>query len=575
MTHPPSDPLSSPEPAGSLAAAPAPQRLDGLTAEWNIEDLPWINSDDGLVTHGEDTARAVSPPAPSQRQAKAAAELAAVARPGAAGPLRPAITVPKKVRPQLAAGPAVLVAADLGATLPPRDERRQLQSDLPSVERDAERPPEGWLARLQTRHWPLAALGTLLCATTTYAVSSGLVHPDEGSAASESALPDFLRDRGATAAASATPIAAEPPPSSGALPPELAATLAQALTPDEATIAPAADAGALPVETEPSAQSAEPSAPEVSEETQRRADALRAALEAKRSESEATEPSSRAKKSSAAASAATSASDRSTGRVTKSSSEASPTPEGARRDERAVSPSPEATAAIRPLTTYTYGDKALFSVATAPMRVTDLVLEPGEKLVSRPTAGDAARWVITVLDSVTRGEPQSHVFVKPLRSGLRTNLTLTTNRRSYFLELSSSDDGKYMAGVQWQYPLDQAERRRQELARAERERQSTTAVSNLEALRFDYRIQVTAGDPGWKPTMVFDDGEKTFIRFPGPVTPARAPLLFVLRSGSVKNAKFVNYRVKNDLYVLDRLIESAELRLDGDDSQDVVRITRR
>jgi type IV secretion system protein VirB9 len=249
-----------------------------------------------------------------------------------------------------------------------------------------------------------------------------------------------------------------------------------------------------------------------------------------------------------------------------------------RREKRAVAPtsatalpSSQSSRAIRPLTTYTYEPKALFAVATAPMRVTDLVLESGEKLVSQPTAGDAARWVI----SVVPGESQTHVFVKPLRAGLRTNLTLTTNRRSYFLELSTRSDGTYMAGVAWQYPIDEAARRHEALAQATRERQTTTAVADLHALRFDYRVDITAGSPSWKPTMVFDDGHKTFIRFASPVVPASAPLLFVLRAGSTRDAKFVNYRIKNDLYVVDRLIESAELRLEGQSSVDIVRITRK
>jgi type IV secretion system protein VirB9 len=75
--------------------------------------------------------------------------------------------------------------------------------------------------------------------------------------------------------------------------------------------------------------------------------------------------------------------------------------------------------------------------------------------------------------------------------------------------------------------------------------------------------------------MVFDDGQKTFIRFPRPVSPDQAPALFLLRSGSAREATYVNYRIKGDLYVIDRLVEAAELRLGNDDDQEVVRITRK
>jgi type IV secretory pathway VirB9-like protein len=49
-----------------------------------------------------------------------------------------------------------------------------------------------------------------------------------------------------------------------------------------------------------------------------------------------------------------------------------------------------------------------------------------------------------------------------------------------------------------------------------------------------------------------------------------APVLFVLREGETQ---LVNYRVKGDTYVVDRLIDSAELRV-GQQDQEVVRVER-
>jgi type IV secretion system protein VirB9 len=232
---------------------------------------------------------------------------------------------------------------------------------------------------------------------------------------------------------------------------------------------------------------------------------------------------------------------------------------------------------VQPLTTYTYTDSDFFSVATAPKRVTDLVLQPGEKLVAQPTAGDASLWVITVVDSVQRDEPQQHVYVKPLRSGTSTNLAIATNRRTYHLELTSSSTAPYMAAVAWRYPLDDAERRRREQDLQSYEHRTTTQIADLKALHFDYRL-VATGAPSWKPSMVFDDGKRTFIRFPTRVTPERSPVLLVLRSGAVQSAKYVNYRITNDLYVVDRIIDVAELRmpasLTSSGVAQVVRITR-
>jgi type IV secretion system protein VirB9 len=49
-----------------------------------------------------------------------------------------------------------------------------------------------------------------------------------------------------------------------------------------------------------------------------------------------------------------------------------------------------------------------------------------------------------------------------------------------------------------------------------------------------------------------------------------APALFVLRD---QQTQLVNYRVKGDTYVIDRLIDSAELRV-GQQDQEIVRIVR-
>ena len=76
--------------------------------------------------------------------------------------------------------------------------------------------------------------------------------------------------------------------------------------------------------------------------------------------------------------------------------------------------------------------------------------------------------------------------------------------------------------------------------------------------------------------MVFDDGTKTFIRFPRPIG-AQGPALFIPQTRT-QRATYLNYRIKGDLYVLDRLIDAAELRMTVADSdageQEVVRIVR-
>jgi P-type conjugative transfer protein TrbG len=530
-----------------------------------------------LLVTPDDAPEAASPPAnkrgmptpPSRRRGALTAFAAgAVAPLGPTATRTPLITRPKPVQPAIEIPAAVLIAPDLGATLPPRAERG------PAAAAGPEETACDYSSIARSRP-SFIALGAGLGCILAYAIWATVLHPAVADAAPERGLPRFLLEPAATGSVPVSAEAAPPPPSKNTLPPALAATLAQSVPTQASEHTPVPpDAGAPAAPPELLEDGAPPIPEDVSAETQHRADTLRAALEAHRVEPRPVPPTPPATR----APPASPSSEREPALVTRWPADETPTartrsrPRSIAHAEPSLAGLPD-NATIRPLTQYTYADQALFAVAAAPMRVTDLVLERGEKLVSQPTAGDAARWVISVVQT----DAQSHVFVKPLRPGLRTNLTLTTNRRSYFLELSCRDDGSYMAGVEWRYPTDDAARRREALAQADRERQSTTAVSDLQALRFDYRIDVAAGTPSWKPATVFDDGQKTFIRFPRPVTEARAPLLLILRSGGAKDATYVNYRIKGDLYVLDRLIDAAELRLSSDDPkvQDVVRITRK
>lgn len=69
----------------------------------------------------------------------------------------------------------------------------------------------------------------------------------------------------------------------------------------------------------------------------------------------------------------------------------------------------------------------------------------------------------------------------------------------------------------------------------------------------------------------FDDTNKVYIEFPSRIDQGEAPPLFVV--GPEGNSELVNYRVKGNYYVVDRLFAAAELRL-GQKKQQVVRINR-
>jgi type IV secretion system protein VirB9 len=213
-----------------------------------------------------------------------------------------------------------------------------------------------------------------------------------------------------------------------------------------------------------------------------------------------------------------------------------------------------------------YSDGALYQVYAAVGRVTMISLQPGEDLVT-VAAGDTVRWIVGDTSSGSGDELRVNVLVKPIRSGLQTNLVITTSRRTYLLELTSTERA-WMASVSWDYPRDRMLALQRQAQAASVAAPLDTGLS-LENLRFRYAI--SGSNPPWKPLRAFDDGEKVYIQFPVGIAQGELPPLVVI--GAQGDGQLVNYRFRPPYYIVDRLVGAAELRL-GSDRGDVVRIER-
>ena len=215
---------------------------------------------------------------------------------------------------------------------------------------------------------------------------------------------------------------------------------------------------------------------------------------------------------------------------------------------------------------YAWSEGALYRLYTAPERVSEIALQPGETLIS-VAAGDTVRWVIGDTTSGAGASRRTHILVKPTAVGLRTNLVVTTDRRIYHVQLESNSRS-FMASMSWTYPQDELLALRGGEGAAAAAAPIADGIA-IESLNFDYRIE--GDDPEWRAVRAFDDGRQVFIEFPATLASGEAPPLFVL--GAKGAAELVNYRLRGRYYVVDRLFAAAELRL-GQERQQVVRITR-
>lgn len=231
---------------------------------------------------------------------------------------------------------------------------------------------------------------------------------------------------------------------------------------------------------------------------------------------------------------------------------------------------------------YQYSEGALYQVYTAPLKLTAIQFAPGEEVTS-VAIGDTVRWTVGRTSTGQGAKAREVVVIKPVRAWLSTTMTITTNHRLYHLELQSYEE-TYMASVRWDYPQDlirEYERRHAQTnqnkggaaASAGSSGKGLRLAASPAQLRFSYAfvLENPKRRPDWMPIRVFDDGQKTYIKFPEGVAEGEAPALFVLSDSG--EAQIVNFRTKGQFYVVDRTFELAQLRM-GEKDPVVVGIER-
>jgi P-type conjugative transfer protein TrbG len=228
-------------------------------------------------------------------------------------------------------------------------------------------------------------------------------------------------------------------------------------------------------------------------------------------------------------------------------------------------------------TLYPYNQEPEPAVDCAPLRTTDIQLQPGETITD-VALGDTERWMATPAAS---GDPRNavpHLAVKPQAPGIETNLTIYTTKHIYHLLLRSR--GHAMQEVEFYYP--------DELSGAMKDADAAAAKAKQEAVDpvgdSDDIVKVAAVDPAqlnfaytvagpnvpWKPVRAFDDGSHVYVQMPAAIKSSQAPALLI-NAGA--GTQMVNYRVKGNYYVVDRLFSDAILVAGVGRDQDRVTIS--
>ncbi len=125
-----------------------------------------------------------------------------------------------------------------------------------------------------------------------------------------------------------------------------------------------------------------------------------------------------------------------------------------------------------------------------------------------------------------------------------------------------------MAAVAWRYPVEMTQLSSlPSLPPPPAATPPPAPVFAPETLNLRYRID---GDkPDWRPLSAFDDGKQVYIEMPDNLI--EAPPLSVIGD---EGLEAVNYRIRGNYYIVDRLFRKAELSLGSGWTQKKVVITR-
>jgi type IV secretion system protein VirB9 len=248
---------------------------------------------------------------------------------------------------------------------------------------------------------------------------------------------------------------------------------------------------------------------------------------------------------------------------------AAPRPSVQAADASPKEPAPALQATPMPLdpklVTYPYDRNYTYPIVTSANKETHIELGDDETIQGIYLVDSQIQWRMVVSKPTMRD-----VFFTPVQNGLSQTGTIITTKRRYEIKLVSQDDAHYFQRISWQYDdfgngiksggLDVGVEFTAPVAPAGGGRHGTEPeidvsdtnsghiVVNLQHAHFGYTIE---GDAPFKPSMVFDDGKFTYIRFDP--QPQSLPGPFLLsKDGKAETVQFVP---KDGYFMIQRLSE--------------------
>ncbi len=216
-------------------------------------------------------------------------------------------------------------------------------------------------------------------------------------------------------------------------------------------------------------------------------------------------------------------------------------------------------------------------VTCQPLQLCDIQLEGGE-VVKGLMIGDSVRWnegdgAIPIVYSGGDNKQVPHVVLKPSEAGLQTTLLITTDKRTYYIKLYSSDSVN-VSRTGFYYPSEQLQQVENQRKSNENEANKDLSDNKVDPkdMHFNYKVSGDTDAP-FNPVQIFDDGKHVYIQMPTGMSPKSLPAFYILGADG-ETLQIVNFRYKAPFYIVDTIFEKGVLLYGVDDNEQRITITR-
>jgi P-type conjugative transfer protein VirB9 len=179
----------------------------------------------------------------------------------------------------------------------------------------------------------------------------------------------------------------------------------------------------------------------------------------------------------------------------------------------------------------------------AALGVSTMVVLADDEKIETVAVGDSVSW------KVEPNKKGNVIFIKPIEANAETNMNVVSDKRVYSFILRTKPDGSKDQTFVVKFTYSDNDER---LMAAARQMANTPNFDNLDLnnANTDYQFR---GDAGLRPTIVFDDGVKTWFKFSGSL-----PAIFAVEAGGVET--LVNHRREGEYIVVDKVTRQWMIR---------------